>query len=68
MEVLINGQPHELDTASTVQTLVESFADARSARGVAVALDGDVVPRSEWGQTRLGEGARVEIVAAVQGG
>jgi len=38
------------------------------ARGVAVALDGEVVPRSEWTATRLAEGRRVEVLAAIQGG
>ncbi|MFM9044430.1 MAG: sulfur carrier protein ThiS, partial [Solirubrobacterales bacterium] len=38
------------------------------ARGLAVALDGEVVPRSEWEGTEVVEGARVEVVAAIQGG
>ena len=39
-----------------------------SARGVAVALDGEVVPRSEWESTPLTDGAAVEVLAAIQGG
>jgi sulfur carrier protein len=37
-------------------------------RGVAVALDGEVVPRGQWQRTDLDDGARVEVVVAVQGG
>jgi sulfur carrier protein len=37
-------------------------------RGMAVAIDAVVVPRGEWGTTRVADGARIEIVTAVQGG
>jgi sulfur carrier protein len=37
-------------------------------RGVAVAVEGEVVPRGAWARTSLAEGAHVEVVAAVQGG
>lgn len=37
-------------------------------RGVAVAVDGEVVPRSEWPSTALSEGRQVEVLQAVQGG
>lgn len=39
-----------------------------SPRGVAVALNGEVVPKSRWGATRLSPGDRVEIVTAAAGG
>jgi sulfur carrier protein len=41
---------------------------APDARGVAVALDGEVVTRSRWSDTELAEGARIEVVAAIGGG
>ena len=41
---------------------------AESSRGGAAALDGDVVPRSQWPSTTLRDGSVVEIVTAVQGG
>jgi sulfur carrier protein len=37
-------------------------------RGIAVALDREVVPRGQWESTTLGDGARLEVVHAVQGG
>ena len=43
-------------------------APTPAGAGLAVALDGEVVPRGEWEQTRLAEGQRVEVVAAIQGG
>ena len=47
-----------------------SSAPAPSAerRGVAVAVDGEVVPRSAWDATTLADGQRVEVVGAIQGG
>ena len=39
-----------------------------TGRGVAVAVDGEVVPRGEWRRTRLREGQQVEVLRAVQGG
>ncbi len=68
MRLLVNGELRELETPSTVQTLVDSLPDAPQGRGVAVAVDGEVVPRGTWGSTELAEGDRVEIVVAVQGG
>jgi sulfur carrier protein len=68
MRILVNGQPRELGSHATVATVVESVHRDHDGRGVAVALDGEVVPRAAWEQTGLSEGARVEIVVAVQGG
>ena len=66
MNIVVNGRPREVASAITVAGLVDDLVDDR--RGVAVAVDGDVVPRAAWEATGLHEGARVEIVAAVQGG
>jgi sulfur carrier protein len=68
MLVLVNGEARELPTGTTVAIVVASLADAPEGRGVAVALDGEVVPRGDWGQTELADGSRIEVVAAVQGG
>ena len=38
------------------------------ARGVAVAVDGEVVPRADWGSFALAQDARVEVLTAMQGG
>ncbi|HUE26590.1 MAG TPA: sulfur carrier protein ThiS [Solirubrobacteraceae bacterium] len=68
MRVIVNGEPRELPTGTTVAIMVASLPGAPEGRGVAVALDGQVVPRGAWGATELADGARVEVVAAVQGG
>jgi sulfur carrier protein len=65
---LVNGQPREVAPGLTIRSLVDALHNAPEGRGVAVALDGEVVPRAAWERTLLREGARVEIVAAVQGG
>ena len=68
MRVLINGQSRELPAGATVQTIVATLPDTPQGRGMAVALDGEVVPRGRWDSTQLDEGARLEVVVAVQGG
>ena len=68
MQVSINGESRELPAGATVQTIVAGLPDTPQGRGLAVALDGEVVPRGRWEDTRLDEGARLEVVVAVQGG
>lgn len=69
MIVVVNEQQVEVDEQTTVAALLESlgFPD----RGIAVAIDFAVLPRSNWA-TRLselpGELVRLEVVTAVQGG
>jgi sulfur carrier protein len=68
VRVVINGRRQEVQCGLTIQTLVASLHRPADGRGVAVAVDGEVVPRGAWEETTLGDGAHVEIVAAVQGG
>jgi sulfur carrier protein len=68
MKVLLNGDEAVLEDGATVAAAVASLDLPASGRGVAVAVDAEVVPRGEWGQTLLHEGARVEILRAIQGG
>jgi thiazole synthase len=68
MTIELNGRPVSLDDGATVRSAVEASGAASSERGVAVAVDGEVVPRSEWAETRLREGQSVEVLAAIQGG
>lgn len=68
MQAVVNGQRRELDQGLTIQSLLESLESSAGGRGVAVAMNGEVVPRGAWDRTLISEGARVEIVAAVQGG
>lgn len=68
MIIVINGQRREVDVSATVASVVKSMDLTPGARGVAVALEGEVVTRSRWSETVLAEGARIEIVAAIGGG
>jgi sulfur carrier protein len=68
MKVLLNGESAELDDGATVKTALESLDLPGAGRGVAVAVDAEVVPRGQWEATHLHEGARVEILRAIQGG
>src|ERR1700753_2770750 len=58
----------ELAEAATLAEAARAAGAPEPARGVAVALDGEVVPRSEWESTALRDGAAVEVLAAIQGG
>jgi sulfur carrier protein len=51
-----------------VADLVAELAGSASARGVAAAVNGAVVPRGRWPSLLLGDGDRVEVLTAVQGG
>jgi thiazole synthase len=68
MTVELNGHPVELPDGATVAIAVERSGAAPEGRGVAVAVDGDVVPRGEWDETELAEGQSIEVLAAIQGG
>jgi sulfur carrier protein len=67
VKVVVNGEERDLRPGTTVAQLVES-APGAAGRGVAVAVDAEVVPRSAWATTRLSEGQRVELLAPIQGG
>ena len=67
MRVELNGEPAALPDGASVAAAIEA-SGAAARRGVAVAVDGEVVPRSEWDATRLHEGEKIEVLAAIQGG
>ena len=68
MILFVNGARREVPAGATVASIVGLLDVAPEARGIAVALNGEVVARGRWQQTELPEGARIEVVAAVQGG
>ncbi len=68
MTVELNGERIALADGASVADVVARAGAHEEGRGVAVALDGAVVPRSAWARTELREGQRVEVVQAVQGG
>jgi sulfur carrier protein len=68
MRVLLNGAETELSAGATVETALEALDLPGASRGVAVAVDAEVVPRGEWSARELQDGARVEVLRAIQGG
>jgi sulfur carrier protein len=64
--IVLNGSLR--DGTPSLGVLLEELGLGVEARGVAVAVDGEVVPRSRWAVVRLAEGSRVEVVNAIQGG
>ncbi len=68
MRIILNGEQRQIDGQADLEQVVR-LAGADSDRpGLAAALDGEVVPRSQWATTEVREGARIEVVAAIQGG
>ncbi|HZB31418.1 MAG TPA: sulfur carrier protein ThiS [Streptosporangiaceae bacterium] len=66
MQVIVNGEPREVPDGATVATIVESVTQAPS--GVAVALNGEIIRRSDWATTSTRDADRLEVLTAVQGG
>jgi sulfur carrier protein len=66
MTVVVNGEARELAAGLTIDDVVRSLTDQE--RGVAVALNGEVVPRGAWATTTLWGGEHIEVLRAVQGG
>jgi len=69
MKIVLNGSEREVPDGVTVADVVARLSDAGAGgRGVAVAVEAEVVPRSEWGGRELADGERVEVLGAIQGG
>ncbi len=64
--IVLNGDAREITESLTVASLVEQLG--RGRKGTAVAVNGEVVPRSRWEDTEILDGDRVEVLAAVGGG
>ena len=67
LEIRVNGRRAPVAAATIAELLAEQAVEM-GQRGIAVALNGSVVPRSVWGETALRPGDSVEIVRAMQGG
>jgi sulfur carrier protein len=66
--VELNGQAEQLPDGATVADAVRAVGVNGETRGIAVAVDGEVVRRGDWVKTPLAERQAVEVVRAVQGG
>jgi sulfur carrier protein len=65
--IRVNGETEPL-AAETLAALLADKAVDTEQKGIAVALNGSVVPRAAWPETALKAGDNVEIVRARQGG
>jgi sulfur carrier protein len=66
VRVRVNGTETQMDQEATVATIVRRYG--RGERGIAVALNGEVVARSKWNEITLNDGDRVEVLGAIGGG
>ena len=64
----VNGEPRALDGPVTIDALLALLGRDPAQTGVAVAVGDRVVRRADWPETRVGDGDRVEIITAAQGG
>ena len=68
LHLSVNGEPFETEPGTPIADLVARLLEGGDAKGVAVAVDRCVVPRSEWASTPAREGSLVEVVSASSGG
>ena len=66
--IFLNGNARSEGAGQTVAAVLSLLDLGADARGVAVAVDGEVVPRAGWATFAIPEGARVEVLTAMQGG
>lgn len=66
--VTVNGEPRTLSRDTSVRDLLETMDVDPEQSGIAVAVDEEVIPRAEWGDTDLEEGGNVEVITATRGG
>ena len=66
MHVIVNGTCHEFDTNTNLQQLLEWLKIAKGR--IAIELNGEIVPKSQFYQQQLSSGDKIEIVQAIGGG
>ncbi len=66
--IFLNGENSDLNAGDTVAAALARLDIGPDAKGIAVAVDGAVVPRGAWEAFALSEDARVEVLTAMQGG
>ena len=66
--VTVNGDPLTVRAGSTIADVVDRLIEGAEPKGIAVAVDRCVIPRSEWSTTAARPGSPIEIVTAAAGG
>ena len=68
MRLLVNGDPQQLDDGAHVEDVLVLLGRDRRGLGLAVAVNGQIVPRAEWPEHELSPDDRVEVLHAIGGG
>jgi sulfur carrier protein len=68
VKLVVNGQPMETSPRTSVRDVLVRLGRDPGGRGLAVSVNGEVVPRRQWDRKLLTDDDRVEVLAAVQGG
>jgi sulfur carrier protein len=68
MNLIVNGKEVEIEPGITVEALLAQSLKTDARDGIAVAVNGEVVPKGSWSERSLEADDRVEIIRAVQGG
>jgi sulfur carrier protein len=66
--IVLNGESAPFRAGETLDAVLASLSLTATSPGVAIAVDREVVPRAEWETFTLADGARVEVLTAMQGG
>lgn len=67
MKVVVNGVERDVSPRTRVADVVADLAGERRT-GIAISLNGEVVPKSEWSAVTVGDGDRLEVLSAIGGG
>ena len=68
MRIILNGNEETVQDGITVQDLLTKSQSDPLAKGIAVAVNAEVMSREAWPTVVLSSGDRIEIIHAVQGG
>jgi sulfur carrier protein len=69
LHVTVNGDPHEMAVGTTLPDVLQALEmDPDQTRGIAVAVNDEVIRRAQWNDHVLQDGDDVEVITAVQGG
>jgi sulfur carrier protein len=68
MKLIVNGKEVETEPDLSLEELLQEYLELGKLEGVAVAVNGEVVPKGAWSERTLAADDRLEIIRAVQGG
>ncbi len=68
MKIKINGEESLLDSKLNISGFIKKQLNGKEPRGIAIAVNSSIIPKSKWDDTIINENDEIEIVTAVQGG